>query len=82
MPQNMPGVRPAYGLRMAFQGQLVSFYGVTPQSLKSTREEMDLSLREFGRLLGYSGVYIWDLERGRRPITDEFSRVFTLVLWP
>ena len=42
------------------------------QALRRWRQHRGLSLRQLGRLVNYSHVYIWEIEKGRKPPAPDF----------
>jgi transcriptional regulator with XRE-family HTH domain len=42
------------------------------QALRRWRQRRGLSLRQLGRLVNYSHVYIWEIEKGSKPPTPDF----------
>ena len=47
---------------------------LTSEKLKSIRKHKNMTQAEFAKKLGYSETYIQKLERGRLPITSEFTK--------
>jgi transcriptional regulator with XRE-family HTH domain len=43
------------------------------QALRRWREHRHLSLRQLGKLVNYSHVYLWEIEKGTKPTTAEIA---------
>lgn len=52
---------------------------MTPDELKELRTNHKLSQPEMGRILGYTGNYIYRLENGKERITQRFEKLVVAV---
>lgn len=50
---------------------------VEPESLRLTREDAGLSLRQFAKQVGFTPPYISDIENGRRACTFEIEEAYS-----